>query len=546
MIRDFSWGFIQQNRGTLLLYCTLILILATQRVVVPHIYGKVIATLHDGVSDSSKALFFSLIGIWVLYQLVDVANNYVESVFLPKLQNESRQHMFSVILKAYSENYRELDLGDITSKIIKFPEAVRDMFLKSKSFVFVHFFGLLISLIYMSVLSWKLGVVVAVSYLVIIGLCLVFLTKCSPIALDRERIFDQTQEEIQDTLFNLLSIYTTDNEHEEVGRIRAFNKKSEDAQRYSIRCVNWYRSLYTFFFILVFISYNATAYYLFITKELSAASLTSIFILTFVLLGGMMNFMNDTNSFLYSWTKLKSVLEYTDQLKRKKSNPKDWLVIPNPSQLQIEFMHVTYGAVLRDISLTISHTDHVAIVGNIGVGKSTLAQLLCRLRPASSGDILINGISIYRMPLRQVRSLICYIPQNPKLFNRTLLENMRYGLRKQVTEKDIYDLLKQFEFDDLVRLFRERMNSPAGKSGSFLSGGQRQVIWVLKAILGDYPVIVMDEPTSSLDAHSRHQILRLTKFMARDKILIIITHDPDVMQYMNRVVRIDKGKVVVG
>jgi ATP-binding cassette subfamily B protein len=534
MLLSFVSTFIKTNIFHITTYLFLILILATQKVAIPHVYGKIITSLTNKDTTVSQTLFLILIAVWIGYQLIDILSNYVDSILLPKLQNNARQVIFNTILKAYSEDYQELDLGDITSKIIKFPESIRDIFMKIKSFVFVHLFGLAISLIYVLFINIKLGILVFISYIIIFALCYLFMNQCSPVALQREHIFDETQEQIQDTLLNNLCVYTTSNEENEIQRIAEYNGKCESSQRKSIRCVNFYRSIYSFVFILIFFIYNYASYYLFLSGELSLSSLTSFFIITFVLLGNMLNFMNDTNSFIYSWTKLKSVTDYVETLYNPKTKEKHFF--KNLTNTEIVLKELQYGKIINKMNITIKKGEHIAIIGPIGIGKSTLAHLLVKLKKPTSGDILIGGKNITNMTTKQLRDIICYIPQNPRLFNRTLIENLQYGLGRKLHKKEVVDLLVTHQLSELANLFEQRFDESVGKFGSHFSGGQRQIIWLMKAILGNFPIIILDEPTSSLDELSRKQVIYLIKKLSRNKTLIIITHDKDILSHMDRVI----------
>jgi ATP-binding cassette subfamily C protein LapB len=157
------------------------------------------------------------------------------------------------------------------------------------------------------------------------------------------------------------------------------------------------------------------------------------------------------------------------------------------------------------------------------------------------------------MAVSDLRRRVCYIPQSPRLFNRSLLENLRYGItgggrqhsrRRRPEEEDVYALMQRFGLDDLAVTFREKMHQSVGKSGSFLSGGQRQIVWLLRAALGDYPVVVLDEPTASLDQASRAHVIRIIQSMAsQKKTVVIITHDNDVLAIVDTVVVMEKGGI---
>jgi ABC-type bacteriocin/lantibiotic exporter with double-glycine peptidase domain len=182
-------------------------------------------------------------------------------------------------------------------------------------------------------------------------------------------------------------------------------------------------------------------------------------------------------------------------------------------------------------------------MGGIGSGKSTLAHLLLRLRNCDKGSILLNNVNIQEITLNSLRKNVHYVSQTPRLFNRTLWENISYGNGKLQVEK-VYTLLQKLELYDLELVFRKKMHHSVGKHGSELSGGQRQIVLLMRALFNtDYRVLILDEPTSALDSHSRKQVIALIQWISKQSTVIVITHDEKLANYMDRKVWIQDGVV---
>jgi ABC-type bacteriocin/lantibiotic exporter with double-glycine peptidase domain len=160
------------------------------------------------------------------------------------------------------------------------------------------------------------------------------------------------------------------------------------------------------------------------------------------------------------------------------------------------------------------------------------------------GNININGKKITNVDINNLRENIIYVPQHPILFNRTLWENISYGLNDNITEEDIYKILRDANLTDLEKVYREKMHSKVGKLGSNLSGGQKQIVWLVRCLLRDCKVIILDEPTSALDEKSRRNVENLIEKLSQKCTLIIITHDKELLNFMDRMVYFDKGKVI--
>jgi ABC-type multidrug transport system fused ATPase/permease subunit len=181
--------------------------------------------------------------------------------------------------------------------------------------------------------------------------------------------------------------------------------------------------------------------------------------------------------------------------------------------------------VLENINLTIKKGEKVAFVGHIGSGKSTLVKLILGFQPIVMGDIMIGEVNINNIPNKTLRREIFYIPQKPKLFNRTLYENIVYGLKKPPSSEDIIRLLNDLELDDIAETFSEKMNESVGVDGNFISGGQRQMVWLLRSFYRQSHILIMDEPTASLDQKNKELLIKIIKRISIGKTVIIVSHD---------------------
>ena len=133
----------------------------------------------------------------------------------------------------------------------------------------------------------------------------------------------------------------------------------------------------------------------------------------------------------------------------------------------------------------------------------------------------------------------------PILFNRTLWENITYGFPKNSIQKaSVLEILDRMGLDKLGQIFNERFDKSVGKKGSFLSGGQRQVVWILRALLGKSKVIILDEPTSALDDESKENVRKMIKFLSKNRTLMIITHERELLEGMDRLIVFDNGSII--
>jgi ATP-binding cassette subfamily B protein len=199
--------------------------------------------------------------------------------------------------------------------------------------------------------------------------------------------------------------------------------------------------------------------------------------------------------------------------------------------------------ILQEFNLHIEPGEKVVIMGDIGSGKSTVLKLLLRYYEPRAGKVYWNGRSYGEYELRELRKNIGYVPQVPVLFDRTVYENMTYGLTgidraSLVAFLEEHDLMKEFENLD------NGLDTMIGKNGSVLSGGQRQLVWCLRVLLSEPEILILDEPTSSIDTHMKQVLNKILQMTMKGKTVIMVTHDEFLLSTASRVIIMKAGKII--
>ncbi len=216
---------------------------------------------------------------------------------------------------------------------------------------------------------------------------------------------------------------------------------------------------------------------------------------------------------------------------------------------EVVFNHVSYVydnnnfKVLDDFSVTIPAGQKIAIVGSSGAGKTTFVRLLLRLFNITSGKIMIDGVDISKISQENLREKISFVPQDPVLFHRTLMENIRYG-RRDATDEEVLVAAHLAHCDDFIDALPFGYKTYVGERGVKLSGGERQRVAIARAILKDAPILILDEATSSLDSHSEALIQDALKTLIKGKTTIVIAHRLSTIREMDRIIVLEKGKII--
>lgn len=205
-----------------------------------------------------------------------------------------------------------------------------------------------------------------------------------------------------------------------------------------------------------------------------------------------------------------------------------------------------YGGdkVLEDLSLDIPAGQRIAVVGPSGSGKSTFSLLLSRLLEPSAGSVALDGLDVRRITLASLRSHVSLVPQESVLFSGTIRENIRYG-RLDATDEEIMDAARRAQAHDFIHEFPEGYDTVLGERGGTLSGGQRQRIAIARAMLRNSAVVVLDEATTGLDPASAGLVLRALSRLTTGRTTISITHDAATALAADRVVWLDRGRIVL-
>ncbi len=217
---------------------------------------------------------------------------------------------------------------------------------------------------------------------------------------------------------------------------------------------------------------------------------------------------------------------------------------------EVRFENVSFSynddeesSVVRHLSFTVQAGERIALIGPSGGGKTTITKLLLRLFDVDKGKVFIDGQDTALVTQDSLRSNIALVPQDPILFHRSLMENIRYG-NLNASDAEVMRAAKLAHCHEFISKFPQGYGTLVGERGVKLSGGERQRVAIARAILADTKILILDEATSSLDSESEKLIKDALKVLMKGKTVFVIAHRLSTIVDMDRIIVLEKGKIV--
>ena len=224
--------------------------------------------------------------------------------------------------------------------------------------------------------------------------------------------------------------------------------------------------------------------------------------------------------------------------------------IDRKNEILIDFKNVTFSypsrpneIVFNDLNFFIGEGNTLALVGPSGAGKSSIFQILLRFYEFTKGSVKIAGLSIKEIDTQTLRDLFAFVPQEPAIFANSVLENIRFG-RPDANNKEVEDAAKKSAAHEFIMGLPEGYDTFVGERGVLLSVGEKQRIAIARAFLRNSPILLLDEPTASLDAESEGLIQRALKNLSKSKTVIVIAHRLSTVKKADKILVLEKGNIV--
>ena len=548
------FDFIKENIYLFILFIISILLsYPLEAVVLPQIYSSFFTSIKKGADKKIFIKYFIyIISVLTIIYLSYILMGYVEIKFLPKMNEYMINFLYTNILLKNKNNYTEIEFGKLISRTNLLPSSLRDF--NNLLFIWVcpKAVTVIIIICYFFYVNYKLGLVSLISFIIIFIYNCYNYNKCINTSSIRYKYFEKQIENIHDKLSNIFSIYSAGNVNKELDSFYKDTSIYIDKFSDNLKCINDNKVVNIILLLISYILLNFTVIYFYYKKEISLNLLIATLLTITYYIPCFYTITTTLRELIHTLGVFKEIDPFIKDIylydKENKKNEKDNKenndkIIKN-GNITIKNLVFGYGnnIIIKNISLNIKSGEKIAITGSSGNGKSTLIKLLMGYYKVDNNMIYIDNIDINEYELNNLRTQISYVNQNTKLFNTTIIENIKYGTT--MTDKDVIQMINDIGINDLYSNLEHGFNSKVGIGGDKLSGGQRQMIYILRCFGKNNKIIILDEPTSSIDVHTKSLIMKAITKLSKKCTLIIITHDKELLKLVERVVVIKSGQIV--
>ncbi len=341
--------------------------------------------------------------------------------------------------------------------------------------------------------------------------------------------------------------------------VKAFGQEESEGHRFaskSGRAVNGHMKMAWFgagFYFIVGMTFAiATASFLYLgaayiqSGKMTLGELTLLLAYIAQIFGPLQSIskkLNDVQSSISSLERVFTLLDHEQEVEETE-HPLPMSKSKGAFQFsEVGFYYRKEKPILNGISFTINPGDRVGIMGSTGSGKTTMISLLMRFYDAKEGTVLIDGTDIRKFRLADYRNQFSIVLQDPVLFSTTIKENIRYG-KPGASEEQIVEAAKSANAHDFIMRSKDGYETMVGERGMQLSGGERQRISLARAFIKNAPVLILDEPTSSLDIKTESQIMEAMERLMEGRTSFMITHRLDTLRTCNVILHLEHGKLI--
>jgi len=540
--------YIKPYRGKLIIAFILAAVVTILGLLPPYLVKIII---DEVIIDKNFRLFTIIIGIlllvYILRSILISFRIFMENKVQQGLIFDLRNQVYRSLQRLSLSYFEGKETGKIVSRIINDVESLQAIVTSGLTTLFVAFITLIGSLVILVTINLKLTLIAMIPVPLLTLLIFKFSGKAHRSYRQVRRKLARVTALLQENIFG-------------IREIKIFTQENYEEKKFAIQGRGYFRSnmriakLWSIYYpLILFVSSLGTVLVLwFGGREVIAGVLTIGSLVAFYGYLGLfyqpIDQLNQVNNmFQQARAAGERVFEIIDAIPEVEE-ARDAISLSFPVKGAVEFNNVCFSynrkeEILHNINLKVEPGERVAIVGPSGSGKTTLISLIPRFYDVTKGFIAIDGYDIRKLKLSYLREQLAIVLQEPFLFNESLKKNTGFS-KRGATKEEIITAAKIANADEFINKFPEGYETKAGERGTNLSLGQKQRISIARAVLKNPPILILDEATSSVDAEAEALIQEALEHLMENRTSFIIAHRLSTIRNADRIVVMDKGKIV--
>lgn len=542
MYQEFFMNYYQQNKSIIVGNCLLtIFIFPIEIIALSWISGMIFYTIKNKEKREFykyvMVFFFVFVSILLLYY----ASERFDSYILPGIQESIRNDIYQMV-NDKKIGSSPCENGELILKLLKIPNYVFVNFMNSVTFMIPLVFSIFFFICYMFYIHWKIGVTSFIFFSVFCSLFVYYYLKFCKISNDRFNKETDTINEFEDVIKNNQNIIL--NNSQKFEEIRLFKKEKElqKEMENELLGLNNFKIIFILALVIFMVGIIFYCSYMTIHEQLNIYKLIILTTATLLMVRSFTNLIRRSVDSIVEFGPALIDVDFLQKIQKSQihfGHQKDFF-----KNFTIRLKDITYKKndkeIIHPLSLEIPFPSSILITGAIGSGKTTLLRLLSGFIMPSSGEILFDGMDSKDIDIEYLRENMNYMHQNVILFKRSVLENIFYKIEKSSREwLDGVEILKKLSIYPQIKHFLDT------KDATTLSGGQKQIVLLLRCFFRNVKIVLLDEPTANLDPQIKSIILDLIHIMKKSRTIICVSHDKELKPYFEKHYDMSQGTLKV-
>jgi len=542
------WQYLKKYKAKVYLIALIAFMGSFIAAVIPYLYGYLV----DAVI--SKAVVFEIIiGFLLLWLILSLIGDWLDRMasfrgynIAVDIENDFRLEITNHLLYLPLSFHKNKKMGEIIQRISRGADYLETIISNVIFNLGPRFLTVIIALIIMSFVEWRLTLLL---FLILVLYSLASIWKTKAIVKTQKKMnkaYEKSYGNLYDSILNIQTVKSFTREQKEEKRAHEdFRINAGQQYKLFLNCWRdlgaWQQAIFSTGFVFIF----GIAIY-FLNIEIITPGQLVMFIgyisLIYAPFGRLANDYRIIRTGLIVIKRSQKLLKIKPELYQK--DKKEFKNIKGSVEFQnISFSYQKNKNILKDINFKAKPGQMIALVGESGVGKTTLIDLISRYYVPKQGKILIDNQDISEVNLESLRKQIAIVPQEVTLFNDTIKNNIHYG-RQNATEREIIEAAKIAHVHEFVNEFDKKYEQLVGERGIKLSTGQKQRVAIARAVLRNPSILILDEATSSLDSATEKLVQEALSKLIKGRTTFVIAHRLSTIQKADLILVLEKGCII--